>query len=135
MLVVWGYDLDNIIPTCRDFEDKLIKLVWEGRSMFTNSCASSSTGSDVDEKSGSGLGLMVDDKEVAAIVEQKVESSKRQAGDGGSKKRHPFNWGLGYFKSKRHDVERSGSAPRPVRLLAALYAGVALGLSICGYRS
>ena len=103
--------------------------------MFTNSCASSSTGSDMDEKSGSGLGLMVDDKEVAAIVEQKVESSKRQAGDGGSTKRHPFNWGLGYFKSKRHDVERSGSAPRPVRLLAALYAGVALGLSICGYRS
>ncbi|KAI0681571.1 hypothetical protein BC835DRAFT_1425474 [Cytidiella melzeri] len=41
VLVVWAYNLDNIIPTCRDFEDKLIKLVWAQRaalSSFTTTC-------------------------------------------------------------------------------------------------
>ena len=32
VLVVWSYNLDNIIPTCRDFEEKSIKLVWNRRS-------------------------------------------------------------------------------------------------------
>ena len=32
VLVVWSYSLDNIIPTCRDFEEKSIKLVWNRRS-------------------------------------------------------------------------------------------------------
>ena len=32
VMVVWTYDLDSIIPTCRDFEEKLIKLVWNRRS-------------------------------------------------------------------------------------------------------
>lgn len=128
VLVVWAYDVDHIIPTCQDFESKLIKLVWEGRSAFL-SCGSSFA-SDKSEKSS--LGITVDDKEAAAIVERKVESSRRLADDAGSKKDRGCNWGLGYFRSKRHaDVERAHSTERPVRLLAALYAGVALGLSIC----
>lgn len=31
MMVIWSDDLDAIIPTCKDFEDKLIKLLWRSR--------------------------------------------------------------------------------------------------------
>lgn len=31
VLVIWSYDLDAIIPTCKDFEDRLIKLLWRSR--------------------------------------------------------------------------------------------------------
>lgn len=31
VLVVWSDELDSIIPTCRDFEDRLIKLLWRSR--------------------------------------------------------------------------------------------------------
>ncbi|KAI5117891.1 hypothetical protein M0805_001976 [Coniferiporia weirii] len=31
VMVIWSDDLDAIIPTCRDFEDRLIKLLWRSR--------------------------------------------------------------------------------------------------------
>jgi hypothetical protein len=31
VLVVWSESLDAIIPTCQDFEDRLIKLLWRSR--------------------------------------------------------------------------------------------------------
>ena len=61
MLVVWAYNLDDIIPHCRDFEDKLIKLVWNRRSAFTslaNSTTASAFGSDVN----------LNEKPAAAVV-------------------------------------------------------------------
>ena len=30
-MVIWAYDLDAIIPTCKDFEDRLIKLLLRSR--------------------------------------------------------------------------------------------------------
>ena len=80
MLVVWANSLDDIIPTCRDFEDKLIKLVWNQRSSalasLTSSAAPSNTGSDVNltEKPSP----VVNEKDVAAIVKEKEQSSKRE---------------------------------------------------------
>ena len=79
-MVVWTYDLDSIIPTCRDFEEKLIKLVWNQRSSalasLTSSAAPSNTGSDVNltEKPSP----VVNEKDVAAIVMEKEQSSKRE---------------------------------------------------------
>ena len=140
MLVIWSDNLDSIIPIARDFEDKLIKLVWAQRAAFMGS------GSNVPSAAASAVNLggsplanektnaVVDEKAVAAIVEQKVESSKRHAGDGGSKaKSRGCSWGLSYFKSNREDVEKAGSSERPMRLLAPLYSGIAAGLSVCEY--
>ena len=31
MLVVWSHSLESIIPTCNDFEERLIKLLWRSR--------------------------------------------------------------------------------------------------------
>lgn len=163
---MWAYDLDNIIPTCRDFEDKLIKLVWAQRASFVNAgtLASSSyaSPSGSDERLTSGLnpsnsnnlnlslglsgnvnekergqGGVVDEKEVAAIVEQKVESSKRAQNknkDKDGKKARGCGLNIfSYFVSNREDVEKAAAGPseRPMRLLAPFYAGVATAFSIC----
>lgn len=130
MLVVWSYNLDNIIPTCRDFEDKLIKLVWNQRSAFT-SLASSTVASSA-QTSASDVNLtekateVVNEKEVEAIIQRKKESSQPK------KSR---SWcGLGYWVSSgKGDVEKAadGPAARPTRLLAPIYGGFAAGLSVC----
>lgn len=31
VMVIWSNDIDTIIPTCRDFEERLIKLLWRSR--------------------------------------------------------------------------------------------------------
>lgn len=159
MLVVWAYDLDNIIPTCRDFEDKLIKLVWSSRLALVGSgsfvigsssaigspAVGSEVGLNLNEKStpegdaaakegeGEAEGNGLTEKEVAARVSQKVQSSKRKHGGAGGKSRG-CRLGLGYFVSRQEDVEKEGSTggeERPQRLLAPLYAGIAAGLSVC----
>lgn len=132
MLVVWAYNLDNIIPTCRDFEDKLMKLVWNQRSAFTSAAQStvaSNAGSDVNlnEKQAPA----VDEKEVEAIAKEKEQSSKREKDK--KKKKRGCSLGLGYFVSNKEDMEKAadGSAPRPMRLLAPIYCGLAAALSFC----
>ena len=127
VLVIWSYNLDNIIPTCKDFEDKLIKLVWNQRSAFASlvsSTVASTTGSDVNLTEKTKEAGVVDDKEVAAIVEKKKTGKK-------SKRR----CGLGYWFSDQTDVEKTadGPSPRPVRLFAPFYGGVAAALSLCSF--
>ena len=41
VLVVWSDSLDTIIPIARDFEDRLIRLLWRNRPPFTSSVISS----------------------------------------------------------------------------------------------
>ena len=122
---MWAYNLDNIIPTCRDFEDKLIKLVWNQRSAavsFASSLAPSTAGSAVNlnEKATQ----IVNEKEVEAKAKEKAAGSKRD------KKR---SCGLSYFISNKDDVEKTaeGPSPRPIRLFAPVYNGLGVAMSIC----
>ena len=41
---MWSDILDGIIPTCREFEDKLIQLVWRSRPLLASSASAISTG-------------------------------------------------------------------------------------------
>lgn len=44
VLVVWSDSIDTIIPTCHDFEERLIKLLWRSRpGAFPGSHPTSST--------------------------------------------------------------------------------------------
>lgn len=40
VLVVWSDSLDTIIPIARDFEDRLIRLLWRNRPLLTSSMIS-----------------------------------------------------------------------------------------------
>lgn len=129
MLVIWAYNLDDIIPTCRDFEDKLIKLVWNMRAATLGSLASSAapstTGSEqnLTEKATQ----IISEKEVA-VTKEKEHSNKREKG-----KSRSCRLGLGYFVSNKEDVEKTAAGPsyRPMRLFAPFYGGLAAALAIC----
>ena len=45
MLVVWAHALDDLIPACRDFEEKLIRLVWARRATLVPAPTSPSVSS------------------------------------------------------------------------------------------
>jgi hypothetical protein len=141
VLVVWSYSLDEIIPTCRDFDDKLIKLVWSRRSALvtfaTPSGSPSGSGSNVhlNEKQDDAAPDALGEKAIAAKAKEKEQSSKREKEK--SKKGRSCRFGLGYFVSAKEDVEKTadGPSPRPMRLLACIYCGLAAGLSFCEYPS
>ncbi|KAI0764208.1 glycosyl transferase family group 2-domain-containing protein [Trametes elegans] len=126
VLVVWSYQLETIIPTCRDFEEKLIKLVWNRRSENTSissiAPASSNASSDVhlNEKRPDEAGT----KEVSAPAPPAQERPKH------AKKRRTC--GLGYWVTDKEDVEKTadGPSPRPVRLFAPVYNGLGVAMSI-----
>lgn len=42
-MIVWSDSIDSIIPTCRDFEERLIKLLWRSRPNATNAPTSASS--------------------------------------------------------------------------------------------
>ncbi|OCH85861.1 hypothetical protein OBBRIDRAFT_739082 [Obba rivulosa] len=117
ILVVWSYNLDNIIPICTDFEEKLIMLIWNRRTAFSlpSSVAPSNTASDVNlnEKA------VVETKETEAVVSRPEKPQKKRS------------CGLGYFVSKKDDVEKIADGPsdRPMRMFAPFYAGLACALS------
>lgn len=129
MLVVWSYHLDTIIPTCRDFEEKLIKLVWDRRADF-----SSAPSVDASSNASSHVNLTEKVKEQRADAEAKEVPSALEAEAARNKppKKTRF-WGLSYFVANKGDVEKvaDGPSPRPVRLFAPFYNGLGVALSIC----
>ena len=122
---MWSYQLDTIIPTCRDFEDKLIKLVWNlrsGNSSISSVMIPSSTASSeahLNEKTTEEAST----KEAAPPPQ---DSSRPKA----IKKRR---CGLGYWVTDKEDVEKTaeGPSPRPIRLFAPVYNGLGIAMSIC----
>ena len=157
VLVVWAYNLDDVIPTCRDFEDKLIKLVWSRRATLVPSSVPPPAPSlsafsspdrskeDVNEKTGESSSQAnlnsstsddnsaekIDEKELQAIVERNQASSKRAG-----KKDRTCKLGLGYFVSNKPQTSSPTSnleagEKRPMRMLAPIYCGLAAGLSFC----
>ncbi|EIW53034.1 uncharacterized protein TRAVEDRAFT_175203 [Trametes versicolor FP-101664 SS1] len=123
VLVVWSYNLDSIIPTCRDFEDKLIKLVWKRRSAFASlasSIAPSTAPSDVNLNEKSDTALVTE--KAAVIPTPKVLPTP-------PKKR---SCGLGYWKADASDLEKTAEGPssRPMRMFAPVYCGLGAALSL-----
>ncbi|KAI0771442.1 glycosyl transferase family group 2-domain-containing protein [Irpex lacteus] len=139
VLVVWSYNLDDVIPTCRDFEDKLIKLVWSRRATLEDvneKSGAAAEGSDVNLNDRSGA-EKIDEKALEEIVNRKQASSKRHP------KERSCKLGLGYFVSSKPDASKQkaqeastdleGSAgtltKRPMKLLAPIYCGITVALS------
>ncbi|KAI0631810.1 glycosyl transferase family group 2-domain-containing protein [Trametes polyzona] len=123
VLVVWSYNLDSIIPTCRDFEDKLIKLVWKRRSAFASlasSAAPSTTPSDVN---------LTEKSETALVTEKEVPAPAPKSKAAPPKKR---SCGLGYWKADASDLEKTAEGPsaRPMRMFAPVYCGLGAALSL-----
>ncbi|KAI0739937.1 glycosyl transferase family group 2-domain-containing protein [Daedaleopsis nitida] len=123
VLIVWSYNLDSIIPTCRDFEDKLIKLVWTHRSANI-SIASIDYAST---HASSEAHLAEKTKEEADATTKEVARTQ-PAKDKKKKKRF---WGFAYWVADKDDVEKTaeGPSPRPIRLIAPFYNGLGVAMS------
>ncbi|KIJ67351.1 hypothetical protein HYDPIDRAFT_108072 [Hydnomerulius pinastri MD-312] len=126
VLVLWSDNLDNIIPLCRDFDDKLIKLVWRARTAVSIpselSSAKSTNPSDdnlVEKAKEEFEAIPVSAKEVANRT-QKPKST-------------PF-WNLFSWRSSRSqhekDAEKASSNQRRIRLIAPFYNGVGCALAL-----
>ncbi|KAJ7479671.1 glycosyl transferase family group 2-domain-containing protein [Mycena latifolia] len=138
VLIVWSDDIDNIVPLCSDFEEKLMKLVWRARTTtgsasiitsgsVTVSVAPSTTASDVNltEKPHAPMPSVAD--AAAAVVQSEKDRPKPKS---------KWSWKLGKKAAStpsQRDPEKgssSGREARPIRLFAPLYGGLGAGLSL-----
>jgi hypothetical protein len=135
VLVVWSDNLTSIIPQCREFEDHLIKLVWNQRHSLmaiapgpslpgtpaATSAANSSSEVQLNEKPK--------DQESASAPAPAPEPSVKPI-SGGSL----WGWRI-RSKAKRspapRDPEQGGASARPTRYFAPVYGGLGLALSTC----
>ncbi|PBK87934.1 hypothetical protein ARMGADRAFT_1034243 [Armillaria gallica] len=135
VLVVWSDDLDNIIPLCSDFEEKLMKLVWRSRgtiasSITGTSAAPSTTASDDNLNAGTKAA------EAAAVASEAVAVavlSEREKQPGQKTSTGFWSWKLsGKSKTADHSDPEKGSrkSARPIRLFGPVYGGLGAGLSL-----
>jgi hypothetical protein len=128
--------LDQIIPLVREFNEKLMTLVWRSRvgntsaSIFTSrtSLYVPSIGSDVQLNEKSSLPEPLPTLGTTKPPEADKVSVK--------KTRKCWGWRLGSKEEKATKGEdpEKGKDPRearPVRLFAPFYAGFGFGLAIC----
>lgn len=144
VLVVWAPSIETIIPTCHDFEDRLIKLLWrtrppaaatEGVGTASNSISGhsaqpvnpfrtptpsrySSTFGFFPPTPGPGL-----TDTVATPCSDDPEKGAPVV-----KTKAKRTW---YGKKYTVDVDPSAPIPRPTVLYACVYNGLAAGLSLC----
>ncbi|KAI0631811.1 glycosyl transferase family group 2-domain-containing protein [Trametes polyzona] len=126
VLVVWSYHLDTIIPTCRDFEDKLIKLVWNLRSAGT-SISSIVLPSSSNVSSDAHLNEKTPDQAAAKEATASSEDTRPKSNTKKSRR-----CGLGYWVTDKDDVEKTADGPstRPIRLFAPVYNGLGVAMSL-----
>jgi hypothetical protein len=136
VIVVWSDSFDGIIPLCRDFEAKLIKLVWRCRRLASAPNSSASPASAMVSKANFAV------KE--SVLTESIPVTDKERNNARSKslsKKHGWGWSWRASPEKQGmstddpDLEKEGSSatkgPRPIRLYAPFYCGLATALSIC----
>ncbi|OAX39708.1 hypothetical protein K503DRAFT_769252 [Rhizopogon vinicolor AM-OR11-026] len=125
VLILWSDNLDNIIPLCRDFEEKLIKLVWRQRAAI-------SAPSEISPSTIVSDDNLLATKEVATEeipVTEKEIANRRPA----PKTSSPF-WKIFSWSTTRQehegDAEKGAKKIRQTKLLAPIYNGLGCGLSL-----
>ena len=143
VLVVWCDDLEQIVPLCKDFNEKLMKLVW--RSRIGNAPASIITSRTSLTIPSIASEPNLNDKGVIPTVGAPVQQDPPKEASSSESATSPRRWWSWRLSSKDkvarpspavNDTEKGKEVrptPRPVRLLAPLYAGLGFGLAVCKY--
>ncbi|KAL4076632.1 glycosyl transferase family group 2-domain-containing protein [Scleroderma yunnanense] len=126
VLVLWTDQLDGIIPLYRDFEDKLIKLVWRARATII-SVPSSGTGYS-ETPSIEDLVINAED----ALPEKIAVTEKGLTNLNNNPPVSTASWKWFNWRSTRadRDIEGASRNARPTRLIAPFYSGLGCALSI-----
>jgi hypothetical protein len=147
VLIVWSDSLDQIIPTCHDFEERLIKLLWRSRPHTLGLPSASSHHNSVDGSvSGHSLsGLnnaqapMPSRRGTMGYMGSAMGSSVSlgladpEKGIGYGEKRTVEKTKRTWYGKKRTvvvEVDDGLPEPRPARLFAPFYNGIAAGLAL-----
>jgi hypothetical protein len=154
VLVVWADGPDTIIPTCNDFEERLIKLLWRARPGFGATPSSSHPASYADSASGHSL-IGITARGSAAPSVQRVPVGRSTPGADTTKedvekafakvssepqvvravKRRWYGKRVvvqekRFPRASDEPEPEYGPEKRPVMLYAPLYNGIAAGLSL-----
>ena len=129
VLVVWSDSLDTIVPIARDFEDRLIRLLWRNRPPVSTPPQSSPSVPPSVPESLSGHShaylagsVPVDEKSSPLSAAQPQESYKR-------------TWYGRKIPISVLDLEKAVKpAPRSTMLFAPAYNGLAAGFAVGLYR-
>lgn len=88
VLVVWSDELDSVVTTCSDFEEKLMKLVWRSRpkpasrptvtSVVTTPSQPASGPPSTEAIDEKAQGAVTDEAAAAMLVEKSKPKKKRQ---------------------------------------------------------
>ncbi|EAU83457.1 NCP1 [Coprinopsis cinerea okayama7 len=131
VLVVWCDDLDQIIPLCTEFNEKIMKLVWRTRMMHTSSIFTSRSSLPVPS-----IGSSAHINEKAPDIIPTVGTTKPvEPEQPPPPPRKWYSWKLSRSKptsaTQSSDPEKGDDRQeRPVRLFAPFYAGLGFGLSV-----
>lgn len=123
-MVIWTDDFDTIVPLAREFEEKLIKLVWQNRVAFSAPSSTIQTPADTSSD------VMLNEKAECNIPEPTARDQAPK------KSKWNFGWKLsstGPATPKDDDSEKGvpGYTPRRMRMFAPFYNGLGCALSIC----
>lgn len=123
-MVVWSDSVDDIISSTLDLESRLLKLVWKGRhggsstalNINTNtlsraSMLGSASRMSLNNAQRKSLGPEIELTEKVSAVDQTPDELSA--------------------KDKELEAGYSTPAPRPTRVFAAIYVGIAVALAIC----
>ncbi|KAF9448412.1 hypothetical protein P691DRAFT_759933 [Macrolepiota fuliginosa MF-IS2] len=131
VLVVWSDELDDIVPLCRDLNEKLMKRLWNLRN--SHSMSASIATSVIPSTTASNANL-THPSPFPGVVTAAISTLKGNEKE--EKKSKPWKiFGWSWTSSKadgQTDLEKGGNglAPRPIRLFAPMYGGLGLGLAI-----
>lgn len=164
-LVLWSYNIENILPLYQDFDDKLIKHIWRNRHVGkkpaggTESSAASSigpqstrpttAGSQASSHAGFNLNphpnlnekapLPVNGTSDGTSADSTAEDKEEEAPP---EKEGPwYSWRLKPRKAPRAraedeaDPEKRKDGKRKLVLLGPIYAGCGAGLAACELRA
>jgi hypothetical protein len=153
VLVVWADGPDTIIPTCNDFEERLIKLLWRARPGFGAAPSSSSHPASYADSASAHSLVGITARGSAAPSERRVPVGRSTPGADATKeddekamakvsiepqgvrtvKRRWYGRRV-VVEEKRFpradDEAEYGREKRPAMLYAPLYNGIAAGLSL-----
>lgn len=151
MLVVWADGPDTIIPTCNDFEERLIKLLWRARPGFgatpsasshPASCADSASGHSLIPVTGRGSATPSERRvplgrssSGADAIKEDVEKALSKASAVRTTKRRWYGKRVIVKENRLPNAEDAielefASEKRPAMLYSPLYNGIAAALSL-----
>jgi hypothetical protein len=122
-MVIWSDSVDDIISSTLDLEGRLLKLVWRGRNGGSSSALNLNANTFSRASmlgSSSRMSLNAARKSLGPDIELTEKVSVVDP--------TPDNLSA---KDKELEAGAHAPAPRPTRVFAAIYIGIAVALSVC----